>query len=67
MSKIIANQITRWLQRWGKTFHQTDAGTDYDFGYDNCEMIDSCMYDLDLDESDRSLVSDLVDEYIRTH
>jgi hypothetical protein len=49
-------RITQWLNRYGNTFF------DRDFGYSDCDMIDSCLHDLSLD--DRALVSRLVDSFI---
>ena len=55
-------KINRWLNRYAKTFY------DEDFGYRDCDMIDSCCHDLDITETaDRKLVGQLVDDYIATH
>lgn len=54
-------KINNWIKRYGKTFN------DPDFGYNDCDMIDSCMYDLQLSEEYRKLVHKLADEYIQKH
>lgn len=51
-------KITQWLNRYARSFR------DDDFGYADCDMIDSCVYDLG---ADRALVTRMVDDYIATH
>ena len=51
-------KINSWLRKYGKSFF------DQDFGYSDCDMVDSCMHDLSLDESARALVNKMVDAYI---
>lgn len=52
--------IKEWIRKYGKSY-QDDSGW-----YNDCDMIDSCMFDLTLDEQYRSLVTRLVLEYIRS-
>lgn len=54
-------KIKAWLTRYGKSFY------DKEFGFSDCDMIDSCMYDLSLPKDARKLVGDLVDEYILSY
>ncbi len=55
-------RITQWLNKWGKSFK------DEDFGYNDCDMIDSCCHDLGITEAaDRKLVGQAVDAYIVAH
>jgi len=51
-------KINSWLRKYGKSFF------DQDFGYSDCDMVDSCMHDLSLDDSARALVNKMVDAYI---
>jgi hypothetical protein len=50
-------KINQWIKRYAKTFY------DADFGYADCDMIDSCVYDLG---ADRDLVTKLVLAFIAT-
>lgn len=54
-------KIKSWLNRWGKSFR------DEDFGYNDCDMIDSCKHDLQLSEDALKLITCLVLEYIQNH
>jgi hypothetical protein len=54
-------KINGWLARWGHTYK------DADFGYADCDMIDSCLHDLGLKDDHRTLVGKLVDAYIAAH
>lgn len=54
-------QIKSWLKKYGKSFN------DADFGYSDVDMIDSCIFDLSIEDTadNRKLVGKLVDEYIQ--
>ena len=56
-------QIARWLREYAQDFGRDDGG------FDDCDMIDSCLHDLDLtlDEPSRRLAGRMVDEWIAAH
>lgn len=55
-------RITSWLTRYGRTYSVKDE--DGTIWYNDCDMIDGCMHDLDFDENARAIVSKMVDEWI---
>ena len=55
----VEKQVKTWLKKYGKTFAAD--------GYPECDMVDSCMYDLSLDEQYRDLVNQMVDIWIVNH
>lgn len=60
---LTAEQIERvnlWLRLYGPQCK------DADFGYDDIQMTDDCVYDLGYQDQNNH-VYDLVKEYIRTH
>ena len=54
-------RINSWLRKYGKTF------ADGDGGFMDCDMVDSCLNDLELGEDARRLVNKLVDLWIVNH
>ena len=56
----VEKQVKVWLKKWGKTFIDGDY-------YPECDMVDSCIYDLSLEEKHRPLVNRLADLWIITH
>jgi len=52
------SRIVTWLNRYGKRCK------DEDFGYDDCQMIDDCVFDTG---ANRDEVRAAVREYIREH
>ena len=54
----LETKLNKWLRQYAKTFYDTD------FGYAECDMVDSAMYDLDLDETDRATVNKVIDLWI---
>ena len=56
-AKVTA-QVRQWLRTYGKSFYSKDLEVWLD-----CDAIDSCIYDLSLQDH-RSLVGSLVDQYI---
>ena len=55
-------QINAWLRKYARTFYDKELEC-----YADCDMVDSCMLDLSLDESHRATVNRLVDYFIATN
>lgn len=57
VTQAVTAQVRQWLRKYGNAYY------DKDYGYSDCDMIDSCIHDLDLQDH-RSLVNTLVDQYV---